>query len=62
MTDKNRTISTIEDVITYLFEQIRNMRTYPLEDEFQEGYERAFNDIMYELLPFATAADTSEAI
>jgi hypothetical protein len=26
------------------------MRTYPLEDDFQVGYERAFNDVMYHLL------------
>src|SRR6266540_378027 len=53
MTDSNQCISTVNDVITYPLREIRSKRANPLEDAFQEGYERAFNDIMYELLPYA---------
>jgi hypothetical protein len=49
-TPTDQIISTVEDVIAYLFEALRNMRSYPLEDAFQEGYERAFNHVMYHVL------------
>jgi hypothetical protein len=39
------TLRTVEDVIGYLYDALCNMRTYPLEDDFQVGYERAFNDV-----------------
>lgn len=50
LNDTDQPISSVDDVIAYLFEALRNMRDYPLEDEFQEGYERAYNDVMYHLI------------
>jgi hypothetical protein len=49
-TSNDLTPRTVEDVIEYLYDALSNMRTYPLEDDFQVGYERAFNDVMYHLL------------
>jgi hypothetical protein len=43
-------IANVNDAIAYLYDALRNMREHPLEDDFQEGYERAFNDVMYHLL------------
>jgi hypothetical protein len=54
LNDTDQPISSVDDVIAYLFEALRNMRDYPLEDEFQEGYERAFNDVMYHLIAHST--------
>ncbi len=48
--DTDHQIASVEDVIEYLFDALRNMRAFPLENDFQEGYERAFNDVMYHLL------------
>lgn len=57
MTDHTtNSIITVENVIEYLFASLRNMRPYPIEDDFQEGYERAFNDIMYHLLAITSPA------
>lgn len=51
MTDHaNKPLSAVEVVVEYLSISRRNMRTYPLEGEFQEGYERAFNDIIYHVM------------
>lgn len=59
MTDHaNNSISTVEDVIEYLFTSLRNMRAHQIENEFQEGYERAFNDVMYHLSASASCAAT----
>jgi hypothetical protein len=58
----NNSISTVEDVIAYLHNALSSMRTYPLEDDFQEGYERAFNDVMYHLLSASTAKANAGAL
>jgi hypothetical protein len=54
----NQTFLAVEDVISYLYDALCNMRTYPLEDDFQLGYERAFNDVMYHLLESSPSAKT----
>jgi hypothetical protein len=36
-----------------------NMRTYPIDGDFDEGYERAFNDIMYHLMANASPKTTA---
>ncbi|GAA0007260.1 hypothetical protein [Bradyrhizobium diazoefficiens] len=50
----NNSISTIEDVVVYLFTSIRNMRAHPVEDEFHEGYGHALNVVMDYILLNAT--------
>ena len=40
---------TIEAVLDYLFCQIRDMGRDPPGDDFLQGYERALNDLMYQL-------------
>jgi hypothetical protein len=47
-------IATVDDVIAYLYDALRNMRDSPLEGDFEEGYERAFNNVMYHLLACKT--------
>jgi hypothetical protein len=59
MNDNHEPIRTIQDVIAYLFEALRNMRTYPIDGDFEEGYERAFNDIMYHLMANASPKSTA---
>jgi hypothetical protein len=59
MTENNQSIFNIQDVIAYLFEALRNMRSYPIEGDFEEGYERAFNDIMYHLMANASPKSTA---
>jgi hypothetical protein len=56
LSTSSQTSFTVEDVIAYLYDSLCNMRTYPLEDDFQVGYERAFNDVMYHLLESSPSA------
>jgi len=42
-------LATVEDVLDYLFNEIQGMRNDPPENDFQQGYEKAFNDVMYQV-------------
>jgi hypothetical protein len=42
-------LTTVEDVLDYLFCDIQDMRNHPPEGDFQQGYERAINDLMYQV-------------
>jgi hypothetical protein len=43
------TMTTVEDVLDYLFDEIQGMRNDPPENDFQQGYEKAFDDLMYQV-------------
>jgi hypothetical protein len=42
-------MTTVEDVLDYLSDEIQGMRNDPPENDFQRGYEKAFNDLMYQV-------------
>jgi hypothetical protein len=46
---KNPTLISVNDVLDYLFDALRNMRSDPLEDDFQRGYDKAFYDLMHQV-------------
>jgi hypothetical protein len=45
----NHRLTTVQDVLDYLFYKLEDLRTHPLEDDFQRGYEEAFNTVMYQV-------------
>jgi hypothetical protein len=45
----DQTLTTVRDVIEYLDDTIRNLRTDPIDSEFGFGWERAHYDVMYRL-------------
>jgi hypothetical protein len=46
----NQPISSVDDVLAYLFDELRKMRSEPLEDDFHEGYEQAFREVLCHVL------------
>jgi hypothetical protein len=46
----NQTHTTVQDVIEYLDDLLCKMSNLPLENDFELGHERAFNDVMHHLL------------
>jgi hypothetical protein len=46
----NQTPSTAQDVIDYLHDAVTKMRAYPLESDFEKGYEKGVTHVMYHLL------------
>ena len=45
----NHRLTTVQDVLDYLFYKLEDLRTLSLEYDFQRGYEEAFNTVMYQV-------------
>ena len=45
----NHRLTTVRDVLDYLFYKLEDLRTLSLEGDFQRGYEEAFNTVMYQV-------------
>ena len=54
---QNQTPATVQDVIDHLHDAVTEMRAYPLESDFEKGYEKAVNDVMYHLLAASPGAE-----
>ena len=54
---QNQTPATVQDVIDHLHDAVTKMRAYPLESDFEKGYEKAVNDVMYHLLAASPGAE-----
>jgi hypothetical protein len=53
----NQTLATVRDVIAFLANALLEMRAYPLENDFQAGYEQAVNSVMCDVLRAAPASE-----
>ena len=55
---KKPTLTTVEDVLDYLFFAVlEDMMTYPPEGEFPQGYQSAFDDLMYQVWAVSREAE-----
>jgi hypothetical protein len=54
-TKPNQTLTTARDVLEYLWGSLCKMRNCRIENDFDFGYERALNDVMYHLMRSTSA-------
>ena len=55
-------LTTVEDVLDYLSDEIQGMRSDPPENDFQRGYEKAFDDLMYQVSSASPKSAKSEYV
>jgi hypothetical protein len=59
---ESQTMTTVKDVLDYLFCEIQQMRSDPPENDFQRGYEKAFSDLMYQVFSASPKSAKSEYV
>jgi hypothetical protein len=57
---ENPMLTSVNDVLYYLFNAICNLRSDPLEDDFQRGYDKALYDLMHQVWLAAPVSAKSE--
>jgi hypothetical protein len=55
-------MTTVENVLDYLSDEIQGMRSDPPENDFQRGYEKAFDDLMYQVSSASPKSAKSEYV